>query len=99
MVDSLVEIREFLEANRGEVVILFIEPYVTPQDIEKVFAESGLERYVVTLDRDSPMPTLGDLVRRNKRVIVFTEKDADGRSRGTWTASRSCRTRRSGTPR
>jgi hypothetical protein len=78
MVDSLVEIREFLEANRGEVVILFIEPYVTPQDIEKVFAESGLERYVVTLDRDSPMPTLGDLVGRNKRVIVFTEKDADG---------------------
>ena len=78
MVDSLVEIREFLEANRGEVVILFIEPYVTPQDIEKVFAESGLQRYVVTLDRDSPMPTLGDLVGRNKRVIVFTEKDADG---------------------
>jgi hypothetical protein len=78
MVDSLVEIREFLEANRGEVVILFIEPYLTPQDIEKVFAESGLERYVVTLDRDSPMPTLGDLVGRNKRVIVFTEKDADG---------------------
>ena len=78
MVDSLVEIKEFLEANRGEVVILFIEPYVTPQDIEKVFAESGLERYVVTLDRDSPMPTLGDLVGRNKRVIVFTEKDADG---------------------
>ena len=78
MADSLVEIREFLDANRGEIVILFIEPYVTPQDIEKVFAESGLERYVLTLDRDTPMPTLGDVVRRNKRVIVFTEKDADG---------------------
>jgi hypothetical protein len=78
MVDSLTEIREFLEANRGEVVILFIEPYVSPQDIEKVFREAGLERYVETLDRDSPMPTLGELVRRNKRVIVLTEKDADG---------------------
>ena len=60
------------------MVILFIEPYVSPEDIEKVFARSGLERYVVTLDRNSPMPTLGELVRRNRRVIVFTEKDADG---------------------
>jgi hypothetical protein len=78
MVDSMVDIREFLEANRGEVVILFIEPYVSPQDIEKVFRQAGLLRYVETLDRDSPMPTLGELVNRNKRVIVFTEKDADG---------------------
>jgi hypothetical protein len=78
MVDSMVEVREFLEANRGEVVILFIEPYVSPQDIEKVFREAGLLRYVETLDRDSPMPTLGELVNRNKRVIVLTEKDADG---------------------
>jgi uncharacterized membrane protein HdeD (DUF308 family) len=78
MVDSLVEIRKFLQANRGEVVILFIEPYVSPQDIEKVFQEAGLERFVETLERDSPMPTLGELVRRNRRVVVFTEKDADG---------------------
>jgi hypothetical protein len=78
MSDSLEEIREFLEANRGEVVMLFIEPYVSPRDLEKVFARSGLERYVVTLDRNSPMPTLGELVRRNRRVIVLTEKDADG---------------------
>ncbi len=78
MVDSMVGVREFLEANRGEVVILFIEPYVGPQDIETVFRDSGLLRYVETLDRDSPMPTLGELVSRNKRVIVLTEKDADG---------------------
>jgi hypothetical protein len=78
MVDSLTEIRKFLQANRGEVVILFIEPYVGPQDVERVFREAGLERYVETLDRDSPMPTLGELVSRDKRVIVLTEKDADG---------------------
>jgi hypothetical protein len=78
MVDSMIEVREFLEANRGEIVILFIEPYVSPQDIERVFREAKLLRYVATLDRDSPMPTLGQLVNRNKRVIVFTEKDADG---------------------
>ena len=78
MVDSLEAFREFLEDNRGEVVILFIEPYVAPAEIEKAFKRAGLDRYVATLERDEPLPTLGNLVRRNKRVIVLTEKDADG---------------------
>ena len=78
MEDSLREIVAFLEDNRGEVVILFIEPYVPPAEIEKVFKRSGLDRYVVALRRDEPLPTLGALVRRSKRVIVLTEKDADG---------------------
>jgi hypothetical protein len=78
MVDSLREIREFLEANPGEVVILFVEPYVKPTEIAKRFREAGLERYVATLDRDDPLPTLGELVESDKRVIVFAEKDADG---------------------
>jgi hypothetical protein len=78
MVDSLTEIREFLEANRGEVVILFIEPYAPPADIAKVFESAGLDRYLAELERDEPLPTLGSLVRRNKRVVVLSEKDADG---------------------
>jgi hypothetical protein len=78
MLDSLEEIRKFLEANRGEVVILFVEDYVPPAEIAKVFERAGLDRYVTGLDRDEPLPTLGSLVRRNKRVIVLAEKSADG---------------------
>jgi uncharacterized membrane protein HdeD (DUF308 family) len=78
MVDSLEVVRKFLDDNRGEVVILFIEPYVPPAEIAKTFERAGLDRYVATLARDEPLPTLGQLVRRNRRVIVFTEKDADG---------------------
>ena len=78
MVDSLREMREFLDTNRGEVLILFIEPYVPPRDVARVFREAGLDRYLATLDRDRPLPTLGELVRRNRRVVVITEKDADG---------------------
>jgi hypothetical protein len=78
MVDALEVIRKFLDKRRGEVVILFIEPYVAPAEIAKVFARSGLDRYVVTLAHDEPLPTLGELVDRNRRVIVLTEKDADG---------------------
>ncbi len=78
MVDSLEGIRRFLDRNRGEVVILFIEPYVPPRDIAKAFEQAGLDRHVATLDRDEPLPTLGELVEDDRRVIVFTEKDADG---------------------
>ena len=78
MVDALVDIRKFLDTNRGEVVIIFMEPYAAPKDIEKSFQESGLDKYVATLNRDEPLPTLGELVESNERVIVLTEKDADG---------------------
>lgn len=78
MTDDLEVFRAFLDENRGEVIILFVEPYVAPREIEAVFERAGLDRYVATLNRDEPLPTLGALVRRNKRVIVFAEKDADG---------------------
>jgi hypothetical protein len=78
MESALTDIREFLDRNRGEVVILFVEPYLPPREIAKVFEEAGLDRYVATLERDRPLPTLGELVRQNRRVVVFTEKDADG---------------------
>jgi hypothetical protein len=78
MVDALEEMREFLDRQRREVVILFIEPYISPRQIAKVFERAGLDRYVASLARDEPLPTLGELVRENRRVVVFTEKDADG---------------------
>ena len=78
MTDVLTTVREFLDENRGEVVILFIEPYVPPREIADQFERAGLDRYVATFARDEPLPTLRRLVRTNRRVIVFTEKDADG---------------------
>jgi hypothetical protein len=78
MTKVLVSMREFLEANPGEVLILFIEPYVKPADIAKRFEDAGLDSYLATLSRDEPLPTLGELVDTGKRVVVFTEKDSDG---------------------
>jgi hypothetical protein len=78
MVDVLRDLGAFLAANRGEVVILFIEPYVPPAAIAKTFRQAGLDRSVATLPRGEPLPTLGELVRTDRRVVVLTEKDADG---------------------
>jgi hypothetical protein len=78
MSDALADFRDFLERNPGEVLIVFIEPYVPPDEIERAFGDAGLDSYVAELDRGAPLPTLGQLVRTGRRLIVFTEKDADG---------------------
>ena len=44
MSDALDDVREFLDENPGEVVILFLEPYVSPADIAKEFDGAGLTR-------------------------------------------------------
>jgi hypothetical protein len=78
MLDALRTIRRFLERNPGEVVILFDEDYVTERDLDRVYREAGLLPYLATLDRLKPLPTLRQLIRRNKRVIVFTERTPNG---------------------
>jgi hypothetical protein len=78
MSDALADVREFLDSNPGDVVILFLEPYVPQDDIAKAFEEAGLADRTAVLDRSQPLPTLGELVRRDDRLIVFTERDADG---------------------
>jgi hypothetical protein len=78
MRDALETIRLFLERNRGEVVIIFDEDYVSERDLERVYRESGLLPYLATLDRLEPLPTLRQLIDSNKRVIVFTERTPSG---------------------
>jgi hypothetical protein len=69
------DFRDFLDRNRGEVLVVFIEPYVPPAEIEQAFQDAGLDDYVVTLQTDEPLPTLGELVQDDRRLIVFTETD------------------------
>lgn len=68
-------IRRFLDAHPNQVLLVIVEDYVPPATIERAFAKVGLLRYVATLDRDEPMPTLGELIGRDRRLVVFAEKD------------------------
>jgi hypothetical protein len=78
LVDAFGVYRRFLDEHRGEVVILFVEPYVPPAAFAEAAQRAGLDRYVATLDRDEPLPTLGELVRSDRRLVVLAEEDADG---------------------
>jgi len=76
----LPEIRNFLVQQPGEVVILVIEDYITPEDLDRLFTESGLVDFAYT-GSATVWPTLRDLIATNQRLIVFAES---GRPGPTW---------------
>jgi hypothetical protein len=67
-------IRQFLERHRGAVLIVIVEDYIPAKSIESAFGAAGLTRYTATLAKGSPLPTLGELVSSDKRLLVFSEK-------------------------
>lgn len=71
---ELVAIRRFLEEHAGVVLIVIVEDYVPPATIEQAFEQAGLLRYVATLGREAPLPTLGALVAQDRRLVVFAEE-------------------------
>jgi hypothetical protein len=77
LVDALREIRDFLVARPGEVLVLSLEDQISPQQTAEAFRESGLLDLVWTGDV-WPLPTLGEMVRRDGRVLVLAEDDAAG---------------------
>jgi hypothetical protein len=78
LVPMLEGVRDFLVSHPGEVLVFVIEDYVTPAEIQEAFRASGLERFVYRGGVLPPWPTLGELVARDERVLVFGENDAHG---------------------
>jgi hypothetical protein len=72
-------IRRFLTANPREVVLLFVEPYVSVAIIEQALREANLLSQAATPDPDAPLPTLGELVAANTRLVVLAEEDGGER--------------------
>jgi len=67
-------IKAFLERDPDQVLIVIVEDYVPPATIERAFEQTGLARYAATLNRGEPLPTLGALIARGQRLLVFAEE-------------------------
>jgi hypothetical protein len=74
---ALRQIRDFLVANPGAVLVISVEDQVTAQQAADVFARSGLLDYVWK-GPVRPVPTLGEMVEADARVLVFGEEETDG---------------------
>ncbi len=71
-------VREFLIANPGEIVLVVIEDYVSPAEMEAAFVESGLEGLVYRGGPRPPWPTLRQMADSRQRLIVFLESGKPG---------------------
>ncbi|HEV2873994.1 MAG TPA: hypothetical protein VGW14_02500, partial [Thermoleophilaceae bacterium] len=71
--------RAFLDANPREVVILFVEPYVPVEEIERAFERADLLEEAAEIPAGGPLPTLGELIRERTRLVVLAEEDGGAR--------------------
>lgn len=73
-VDALRDVRDFLVRHPREVLLISIEDHVRPQDVARVFEDSGLEPLVWrgTLGPDR-FPTLREMLGKQQRVVVMAE--------------------------
>jgi len=79
LVPVLKDMREFLVANPGEVLIIVIQDEsVSPKDIERCFEESGLVDFVYRGPAKPPWPTLREMVESDQRVLVMAENHSEG---------------------
>jgi hypothetical protein len=72
-------ISRFLKLNPGQVIVMFDEDYVTESSLEEVFKRAGLYSHLAVLRKGQEMPTLGQLIRSQHNVIVFTQEPVSGR--------------------
>ena len=76
-VSALTQIRDYLLLNPGAVLVISIEDQVAPALVADAFRRSGLLDFVWTGPVE-PVPTLGEMVDRDQRVLVFGEEDTAG---------------------
>ncbi|HEY7194701.1 MAG TPA: hypothetical protein VH439_13260 [Gemmatimonadales bacterium] len=75
---TLEGIRDYMVANPGEVVIIVVEDYVTPQDLAVAFQDAGLLNLIYTGPLAKPFPTLRQLIDLDQRLVVFIESGKPG---------------------
>jgi len=76
LADGLREVATFLACNPREVVTIIFEAYVTPEETNAAFEESGLIDFVRTQPLGEPWPTLGEMIDANQRLVALTDDPA-----------------------
>jgi hypothetical protein len=74
--DSLTQIHDFLAANRGAVVVVVNEDYISPKDFVGAVKSAGLEEFAYRGPTTGSWPTLGQMVRTNQRLVLLGEDKA-----------------------
>ncbi|MDX9882289.1 MAG: LamG-like jellyroll fold domain-containing protein [Prolixibacteraceae bacterium] len=70
-IGTLVGIREKLEKTPDKILTLFLDFSVNVNELENVFEQSGLDRFLYVHNPKTGWPALKTMVEENRRLIVF----------------------------
>lgn len=87
LVDGLQEISKFLKKNPNEVIIIIFEDKIRDKDgnlkpkgqrvlathIKEIMDKVALTQYVYTHDHTKGWPTLKEMIKSNKRLVIISE--------------------------
>jgi hypothetical protein len=72
----LADLRTFLVANPGAVLVVINQDYVTPEDFVGAVEDADLERFAYTGPVSGKWPTMREMVDSGKRVVFLAENHA-----------------------
>jgi hypothetical protein len=78
MVSFFETVHRFLEDNPDQVIVLFDEDYVEEKDLRSAFVRAGVFNNLARLQPGQPLPTLGQLIRSRKNIVVFAQERTSG---------------------
>jgi len=78
MQPTMDRLNDWMDANPREVVVLFIQDTVTPQDTDAVLRKAGLADKAYVHPTGAQWPTLRQMIDSNKRLVVLMENTGGG---------------------
>jgi hypothetical protein len=73
LVDKLESIRDFLDADPNEVLVLVMEDYIAPQTFEQALVEAGLQDRIWPLRPGGEIPTLRQMIMSGRTIVAMSE--------------------------
>jgi len=75
---ALSKIADWMRTHPDEFLTIVVEDVVSPEETAQAFQRAGLVRYAYTPTPGEVPPTLGKMIERDKRLLVFAERDSGG---------------------
>jgi len=73
MVEKLRDVRDFLDQNPEQVLVIVLQDYITGQQTQQVFEDAGLMDRVWPMSPADPWPTLREMIESRRDLVVLSE--------------------------
>lgn len=73
--EDLTAVQAFLATHPDAIMSIIFESYISPDQMATALTQAGLMPYLHTQAPSAPWPTLGQMIAKGGRLVIFSEKD------------------------